>query len=73
MSAYAPSFCIHSSLCLKNFCSDGDGSSGFLENMPERNIRQMNRHDRIGVIACELFGDGATPVAAMCTELFVAE
>jgi len=44
-----------------------------LQDMPERNIREVNGDNRIRVAASKLFRDRAAPVPAMRPELFIAE
>jgi hypothetical protein len=49
----------------KVFHFSREGIVGLLENVPERNVGEINSHDGIGVTARELFCDGAAPVSAM--------
>ena len=49
------------------FCQGG--VVGFLENVPERDVGEMNGHDAIGVTARKLFCDGAVPVSRRAPQI----
>jgi hypothetical protein len=60
-------------ISLKEFRFCRRGVRGFLENMPERNVCQVNGHHGIRVAARQLFRDCAAPISTVGSKFLIAE